>query len=121
MAVRKVLFNNACDFIILSFCPSHSVRNRSASHGHHCPNHCPKPVACVFPWFPPLVIPDHPRLGQGLRIGASKKTMAAAFAQQTLVPHGHRLLEPLVLDVLGSASLLGVAEHGGVYHFKWMA
>jgi len=34
-----------------------------------------------------------PRLGHGLRIGASKKTIAAAFAQQTLVPHGHRLLE----------------------------
>ena len=33
------------------------------------------------------------RLGRGLGIGASKKTLAAAFEEQTLVPNGHRLLE----------------------------
>eukprot|EP00435_Cladocopium_sp_Y103_P058516 s876_g20.t1 len=37
-------------------------------------------------------------LGQGLRIGASRKTMAAAFAHQDLVPHGHRLLELLEVN-----------------------
>ena len=57
------------------------------------PRICSQPF---FPTFPAVVrsLPaPQPRLGHGLRIGASKKTMAAAFAQQTLVPHGHRLLE----------------------------
>ena len=56
------------------------------------------PIICSQPFSrhsQRLCVPmaPQPRLGHGLRIGASKKTMAAAFAQQTLVPHGHRLLE----------------------------